>query len=286
MGAYRHRRLAFVHGLARCHQLRVTVKFDSDALATSFLHFGPVRLPPCDASSLSSKKKRGLGDSGNGGGRKGAGSILFGDVVLRDDGYHFTLCTEASPLFFFYQNAYKPLDFLLKNADAMTWKVAPSAPELLHARENCEPPPKTRVCFDLLALAEVLHGSYDFLLDPLQRSSCFDVPVHLSHSSIDFVLLTCMLVRSAHPYSQFVALVKRRKPKLNRHAVERMMNGVIASQALQAFVDQHTTECLRAALACRTENSAPNAGARPGSNTVECSECSESSESSESDLSC
>jgi hypothetical protein len=237
----------FVRGTARCHQLRINVAFDTYAVAAAPMHVGPVSLPPVDATALHGRRGRSAV----------APSVLYGDVSVTRDGYRFTCCTEATPLFFFFQHAYRPLDFLQKNADALQ-TAGPGRD-------------------DLCALAALLHCGFDLILDPLRKATARPTPVALSFPPADFVILTCLLIRDAQLYGQFLTIVKRRRAQLDPHRVQRLLNGAVPTQALRAFIDSHVTERLQAF-------SRPQQAQAPTGTTKHCGETRQ--ESSESELSC
>jgi hypothetical protein len=199
----------FVRGTARCFQLRTTVVFDTYSIATTAMHFGPVVLPPRDASALVKRK-----------------TVLYGMVVKTARGFRFSRCTAADELYFFFTSAFRPTQFLVDNADA------------LHIDGKS----------DLFALATLLQGSFDAVLDPLERAPHLGFTVALSWPPLDFVVLASMLVRDARLYHNFVSLVRKRRGKLHRAPADQLLAAVIPAECLQEYIDRNTNDNLSTAL--------------------------------------
>ena len=207
----------FVRGIARCFQLRISIAFNLSSFATSPLHFGPVILPSCDPSHIVKRK-----------------TILYGMVIKTARGFQFLRCTKANELYFFFTSAFRPVQFLCDNVDA-----------LCIAGKH-----------DLFALAMLLQNSFDVVLQPLrkyidERDKLTDSKIgniQLSHTPVDFVILTSMLVRDASIYGKFVALVHARKSKMHKSLVHPILDTAVPFDCLQEFIDQSTNEKLDVAL--------------------------------------
>jgi hypothetical protein len=231
----------FIRGVARCFQLRITVAFDTYSVATAPMSFGPVVLPPCSATDLVKRK-----------------SVLYGMVVKTARGFRFSRCIQARELYFFFTSAFRPTQFLVDNADA------------LHIDGKS----------DLFALATILQGSFDAVLDPLERKKHLHFDVHLSWEPLDFMLLASMLVRDAGLYGNFVTLVRKRKGRLHRDPVDRLLAAAVPSDCLQEFIDRGTNEMLATALhgTAHRRQPQPRAPARHGDKVA--------AAASDSELSC
>jgi hypothetical protein len=216
----RHGKPDFVRGTARCHQLRLNVYFDTYSVSTGPLYVGPAIIPGTAATDIVGKRNK----------QKRPATVLFGNVTLAQKGYRFVRCVAAEHLFFFYQNACKPIAYLLDNADAL---------------EIPDNDPSSKASMDLVALSGLLHRSFDTLLEPLRKVGTGPVPL-LSWRPQDFVILTCLLVRDASLYGQFIEIVKRRRKELVHDRVEKILNGAVPVQALSDFIEKQTVEKLQA----------------------------------------
>lgn len=208
----------YVYGLARCFQLRISIVFNSKSLATSPLHFGPVTLPACDPANLVRRK-----------------SVLYGMVVKTARGFQFSRCTQAQELYFFFTTAFRPTGFFIDNMDAYT----------INGRH------------DLFALATMLQGSFDAVLEPLKKyhddRNCLSQSdeankIRLSYAPVDFVILACLLVRDGSLYRNFIELVNRRKSKMHRSLSAQILQTAVPFRCLEAFITETMNEKLDGVL--------------------------------------